>query len=151
MCNKFNEIIIELRSIREEQAIHTKKLMEHDMKFDQIDKSIKSLEKRVEVTIGSISKRWGEDLERTTMGIFREALEKRRIEPGKVSKFKFKDKDGSYTGRKWEVIDVDILIKDEKLYIIEVKSHAELDHVERLIDKVPVVEKVLNRKAEKFT
>ena len=57
MCNKFNEIIIELRSIREEQAIHTKKLMEHDMKFDQIDKSIKSLEKRVEVTIGSIGKR----------------------------------------------------------------------------------------------
>jgi len=149
MCNKFNEIIIELRSIREEQAIYTKKLMEHDMKFDQIDKSIKSLEKRVEVTIGSIGKRWGEDLERTTMEIFREALEKRGIELGKISKFKFKDKDGSYTGREGEVIDVDILIKDEKLYIIEVKSHAELDHVERLIDKVPVVEKVLNRKAEK--
>jgi hypothetical protein len=80
---------------------------------------------------------------------FREALEKRGIELGKVSKFKFKDKDGSYTGRKGEVIDVNILIKDEKLYIIEVKSHAELDHIERLIDKVPVVEKVLNRKAEK--
>jgi hypothetical protein len=31
---------------------------------------------------------WGEDLERTTMEIFREALEKRGIEPGKVSKFK---------------------------------------------------------------
>ncbi|MEM2493711.1 MAG: DUF3782 domain-containing protein [Nitrososphaerota archaeon] len=146
---KFNEIVTELKAIREEQAIHTKKLMEHDTKFDKINESIKSLEKRVEVTIGSVGKRWGEDLERTTMEIFKEALEKRGIEPGKVSKFKFKDKDGSYTGRRGEIIDVDILIEDEKLYIIEVKSHAELDHVERLIDKVPVVEKVLNRKAEK--
>ena len=139
----------EQKSIREELVIHTKKLIEHDMRFDKIDKSISSLEKRIEVTIGSVGKRWGEDLERTTMEIFKEALEKRGIEPGKVSKFKFKDKNGSYTGRKGEVIDVDILIEDEKLYIIEVKSHAELDHIERLIDKVPIVEKVLNRKSEK--
>jgi hypothetical protein len=121
---KFNEVINELRE-------HTKRYEEHDKGFN-------------EIIIG-----WGKDLERTTVEIFREALEKKGIEPGKISKFKFKDKDGSYTGRKGEVIDVDILIKDEKLYIIEVKSHAELDHIERLIDKVPVVEKVLNRKAEK--
>ncbi len=135
---KFNEVINELREHRKILNEHTRILGNHTKRFEEHDKGFN------EIIIG-----WGEDLERTAMEIFREALEKRGIEPGKVSKFKFKDKDGSYTGRKGEVIDVDILIEDEKLYIIEVKSHAELDHVERLIDKVPVVEKVLNRKAEK--
>ncbi len=104
---------------------------------------------RLEVTIGSMGRRWGYDLERTVLSIFKETLEREGIKPGEVKKFKFKDADGQYTGRRGTVVDVDVLIEDSGLYIMEVKSHAELDHLERLADKVPVVERILNRKASK--
>jgi hypothetical protein len=41
---------------------------------------------RVEVTIGSMGRRWGEDLERMVLEIFKEALEKRGIEPKKLKR-----------------------------------------------------------------
>ncbi|MEZ0345363.1 MAG: DUF3782 domain-containing protein, partial [Infirmifilum sp.] len=127
-----------------------KRLEEHDRKFEEILHRLDLLSARVEATIGSMGKRWGEDLERTVLYIFQEVLEKEGVKPGKVRKFRFKDEDGRYTGRPGTLIDIDVLIEDEELYLLEVKSHAELDHVERLIDKVPVVERILNRKASKI-
>jgi len=50
--------------------------------------------------------------------IFKEMLEKRGIEPGKVEKFRYIDKDESVTGIKGRIIDVDIVVRDEKLYIV---------------------------------
>jgi hypothetical protein len=67
--------------------------------------------------------------------IFKEALEKRGIEPGKVEKLRFTDKDGSITGIKGRIIDINISVKDDKLFLIEVKSRAELDHVDALYEK----------------
>ncbi|MGB9730323.1 MAG: DUF3782 domain-containing protein [Thermoprotei archaeon] len=147
------------RILREHTDIlqeHTKKLSEHDRKFEKLDKKISSLEKsidllgkRIEVTIGSMGRRWGTDLERTTLEIFRKILEQKGIEPGEVSKFRLKDTDGTYTGMRGKIIDIDILIKDDKLYIIEVKSYAELDHIQTLYEKIKPIEKALNRKVEK--
>ena len=82
-----------------------RRLERHDRKFNKIVNEIKKLREdfnklsmRVEVTIGSMGRRWGEDLERMVLEIFREALEKRGIEPGKVEKLRFTDRDGSITG-----------------------------------------------------
>lgn len=97
-----------------------------------------------------MGRRWGRDLEAMVLEIFREALEKRGIEPGEVEKFRYRDEDGSITGVRGRVVDVDVIVKNEKLYVIEVKSRAELEHVEALLDKAKVVEKILNRKIEKI-
>ena len=140
---KFNEIL--------------ERLEEHDRKFNELTLEIQALRKdfqalsmRVEVTIGSMGRRWGRDLEAMVLEIFREALEKRGIEPGEVEKFRYRDEDGSITGVRGRVVDVDVIVKNEKLYVIEVKSRAELEHVEALLDKAKVVEKILNRKVEKI-
>jgi len=153
---KFDELLIELRRHGEILQEHTRKLSEHDRKFDTIFQRISFLEKnfgllskRIEVTIGSMGRRWGLDLEKTVLEIYREVLEEKGIEPGKVSKFRLKDADGTYTGVKGKVVDIDVLIKDDKLYLIEVKSYADLDHVQWLYEKIKPVEKALNRKVEK--
>ncbi|PLJ78552.1 MAG: hypothetical protein B7L53_00975 [Thermofilum sp. NZ13] len=149
---KFNEILSEIRQLREEQV----KLRED---FNRVDKVLAELLKgqerlwsefnrlnaRVEVTIGSMGRRWGEDLERMVLEIFREALEKRGIELGKVRKLRLRDEDGSLTGVKGRIVDVDVLVEDEKVYVIEVKSRAELEHVEALPLKSEVVGKVLGK------
>ncbi len=105
---------------------------------------------RVEVTIGSMGRRWGEDLERMVLEIFKEALERRGIEPGRVEKLRFVDRDGSMTGIRGKVVDIDISVKDDKLYLIEVKSRAELDHIDALYVKARAVEKYLNRSVDKI-
>ena len=128
---------------------HTEILEEHTKRFDQLNERISLLEKKVEVTIGSVGKRWGHDFEKTVLEIFKKILEERGIGFGEVSKFRIKDVDGKYTGEKGKIIDVDIVVKDDMLYVIEVKSYAELDDVEIFYEKIRPVEKVLNRKAEK--
>ena len=166
---KFNEILERLdrhtRILEEHTRIlrehterleeHTKRLESHDRKFNEIIGELRALRrdfqflsKRGEVTIGSVGRRWGRDLETMVLEIFKETLEKRGIEPGKVEKFRYVDRDRSITGIKGRIIDVDIVVRDEKLYIIEVKSRAELEHIEVLIDKARIVEMILGRKAE---
>jgi hypothetical protein len=127
-----------------------RRLERHDRKFNKVVNEIKKLREdfnnlsmRVEVTIGSMGRRWGEDLERMVLEIFREALEKRGIEPGKVEKLRFTDRDGSITGVRGRIVDIDVSVRDGKLYLVEVKSRAELDHVEALYEKVRAVEKYL--------
>ena len=115
----------------------------------RLEEEFRRLSYKVEVTIGSMGRRWGSDLERMVLNIFKEVLEKEGIEPGEVRKLRFKDEDGKVTGVKGRIVDVDILIKDSKLYVIEVKSRAELDHVEHLYDKVKFVEKFMGRQADR--
>ncbi len=133
---KFNEVLSEIRDIRE--------------KLNSLEGKMDELSARVEVTIGSMGRRWGTDLERTILRIFQRILEERGIDPNKVRKFRFKDTDGSITGYKGRIVDIDILAEDSHLYIMEVKSTFELDQVEYLIEKAKFVEAVLGRKVDKI-
>ena len=160
---KFAEMLAELREHRKLLEEHSRRfvsierrLEEHDKKFAEMLAELMELRRefarlsmRVEVTIGSMGRRWGTDLERTVLELFREALERRGIEPGKVEKFRCRDEDGRLTGVRGRIVDVDVLVRDDKVYVIEVKSRAELDHVEALPEKARVVEKVLKRKVER--
>jgi len=167
---KFNEILERLDRHTKLLEEHSKRLEEHDRKFNEImerlsvhdrkfyelmmeiqalRKDFQLLSMRVEVTIGSMGRRWGRDLEMMVLEIFREALEKRGIEPGKVEKFRYRDMDGSVTGIKGRIIDIDVFVKDEKLYVIEVKSRAELEHIEALPDKARFVEKIVGKEVER--
>lgn len=63
-----------------------------------------------------------------------------------MRKFRFKDKDGSVKRIKGKIIDKDVPVRDSKLYVMEVKSRAELDHVEYLVEKAKFVEIAMERK-----
>ncbi|MCG2863989.1 MAG: DUF3782 domain-containing protein [Vulcanisaeta sp.] len=104
---------------------------------------------KIEATLGRLGGRWGRNMERMVLEIFREVLEKRGIEPGRVEKFEYIDYDGKFYKRKAR-IEVGVYVHDEKLYLIEVKSLAEYEDVERFHDKAQIVEKILGRKADKL-
>ena len=97
-----------------------------------------------------MGRRWGIDLERTVLRIFEKVLVEKGIEPGKVEKFRYIDEDGSITGIKGRVLDIDILVRDKKLYAIEVKSRTDIDQVYTLPQKAKTLEKILKRKIDKL-
>jgi len=153
---KFNEILERLDKHTKLLEEHGKRLEAHDKKFNELIEQMNRLRadfirlsRKIDVTLGSMGRRWGIDLERTVLEIFRETLERKGIEPGKVEKFRYKDVDGRVTGVKGKVIDVDVLVKDDRVYVIEVKSRAELEHVDALPEKAKVVERILRRRVDK--
>jgi hypothetical protein len=124
---------------------HTRLLEEHSKRLEELTRAVGELK----VAMGSLGRRWGRDLERTVLELYRHALEERGVEPGKVERFVYTDVDGRFY-RRGARIEVDVYIHDEKMYLVEVKSHAELDHVEWFYDKTQIVERILGRRAEKL-
>ena len=124
---------------------HSKMLEERSKRLEELAKAVGELK----VAVGSLGKRWGRDLERAVLELYKHALEERGVEAGKVEKFVYTDVDGRFY-RRGARIEVDVYIHDEKMYLIEVKSHAELKDVEWFYDKAETVEKILGRKAEKL-
>ena len=131
---------------------HTRLLEEHGKRLEEFGRRLEELTRVVgelKVAVGSLGRRWGRDLERTVLELYRHALEERGVEPGRVEKFIYTDVDGRFY-RRGARIEVDVYIHDEKVYLVEVKSHAELEDVERFYDKAGVAERILGRKAEKL-
>jgi len=124
---------------------HSKILEEHSKRLEELTRAVGELK----VAMGSLGRRWGRDLERTVLELYRHALEERGVEPGKVERFVYTDVDGRFY-RRGARVEVDVYIHDERMYLVEVKSHAELDDVERFYDKARIVERILGRRAEKL-
>ncbi len=147
---KFNEILAQIAEIMERQAEHDRKFNEILERLEGLERELERVRMRVEVTIGSMGRRWGRDLERTTLEIFREVLEREGIEPGRVERFVRVDEDGSVTGVKGRRVEADILVRDGRLYILEVKSHASLDDVEWFHQVSLWVERFMGRKLDRL-
>jgi hypothetical protein len=131
---------------------HSKLLEEHSKLLERHEKRLEELARAVgelKVAVGSLGRRWGRDLERTVLELYRHALEERGVEPGRVEKFVYTDVDGRFY-RRGARIEVDVYIHDGAMYLVEVKSHAELDDVEWFYEKAGIVEKILGRKAAKL-
>jgi hypothetical protein len=131
---------------------HTQILREHSRLLEEHSKRLEELTRAVgelRVAMGSLGRRWGRDLERAVLERYRHALEERGVEPGKVERFVYTDVDGRFY-RRGARVEVDVYIHDERMYLVEVKSHAELDDVERFYDKARIVERILGRRAEKL-
>lgn len=131
---------------------HSKLLEEHSKLLERHEKRLEELARAVgelKVAVGSLGRRWGRDLERTVLELYRHALEERGVEPGRVEKFVYADVDGRFY-RRGARIEVDVYIHDGGMYLVEVKSHAELDDVEWFYEKAGIVEKILGRKAAKL-
>jgi len=135
---RWEEAFKRFETIEKILAEHTKILKEHTDKITKI-----------ETTLGRLGGRWGRSMERMVLEIFREVLEKRGIEPGRVERFEYIDYDGKFY-KKGARIEVDVYVHDEKLYLIEVKSLAEYDDVEWFHEKAQIVERILGRKADKL-
>jgi len=124
---RWEEAFKRFETIEKILAEHTKILKEHTDKITKI-----------ETTLGRLGGRWGRSMERMVLEIFREVLEKRGIEPGRVERFEYIDYDGKFY-KKGARIEVDVYVHDEKLYLIEVKSLAEYDDVEWFHEKAQIV------------
>jgi len=131
---------------------HSKLLEEHSKLLERHEKRLEELARAVgelKVAVGSLGRRWGRDLERTVLELYRHALEERGVEPGRVEKFVYTDVDGRFY-RRGARIEVDVYIHDGGMHLVEVKSHAELDDVEWFYEKAGIVERILGRKAAKL-
>src|SRR5579875_2382429 len=121
--NRLSEEQTKLRQdfnrLSEEQ---TKLRQDFNTEVSLLHEDIRRLNDRLEVTLGRMGRRWGADLERTLLGTFREVLEREGIEPGRVERFSYLDRDGSVTGLKGRLVQVDILVRDGEVTVIEVKS-----------------------------
>ena len=124
---------------------HSKILEGHGKRLEELTRAIGELK----VSVGSLGRRWGRDLERTVLELYRQTLEEKGVEPGKVEKYVYTDLKGEYLARGAR-IEVDVYIHNEKVYLIEVKSHAEVDDVEWFYKKAQIVEKILGKATEKL-
>jgi len=108
--------------------------------YDERLKSHEEQLKGIEVALGSIGRRWG--LEKMVLEIFREALERRGIEPGKVERLTLEDGEGVR-------LEIGVYIHDGRAYLIEVKSRAELAHVEWFSQRARLAAEALAKQGKK--
>ncbi len=160
---QYSETIKELTKTVKEQGEtikeHSRILKQYSETIKEHSKVIGDLVSKIEdlsrvvgelkVVTGSLGRRWGRDLEKTVYNIYKNLLEERGIEPGKVEKFTYIDYDGKFYS-KGARIELDFYIKDEKTYFLEVKSHASLRDVEWFKQVAKISERIMNRKAEKL-
>lgn len=152
MKTGFKETIERIEAIEKRIETIEKRLEEHAIILQEHTKRLEELTRivsRLEVALGSIGRRWGRDLEKVVLEVYRRALEERGVVPEKVERFIHIDRDGKYYVKDSK-IEFDVYIHDDKVYLIEVKSHAELEHVEWFYKRGEIYEKITGRKPSKL-
>jgi hypothetical protein len=152
-------IEMRIKEIEERLEEHSKVLQEHSKRLEELTNAIREHGKRLEeltrvigelkTAIGSIGRRWGRDLEKTIIELYRHILAERGVIPEKIERFVYEDRDGRYYV-KGSKIEFDIYAHDEKVYLIEVKSHADVEDVEWLYKRGEIYEKIIGRKPDKL-
>ena len=141
-----------IETIEKRMEIIEKRLEEHAIILQEHTKRLEELSRivsRLEVALGSIGRRWGRDHEKVVLEVYRRALEERGVVPEKIERFIHIDRDGKYYVKDSK-IEFDVYIHDDKVYLIEVKSHAELEHVEWFYKRGEIYEKITGRKPSKL-
>jgi hypothetical protein len=138
---------------------YSKRFEEHDKKFDIIVQELKELRRTTnELTlilsevsvilkehtkyindlrsaVGSLGRIMDLDLEKLILSIYREQLKRIGIDEKKIRKFKYIDVEGRF-GKKDRIYEFDILVSDDYVDVIEVKSSVIIDDVEWFEEKV---------------
>jgi len=133
-------------------AEHSKILAEHSKRLEELSKRIEELTRKVgeqSTVLGSIGRRWGRDLEKMVIELYRHVLEERGIIPEKIERFTYVDTDGRYYV-KGSRIEFDTYIYNDKVYLVEVKSHADIEDVEWFYKRAEIYEKIRGRKPDKL-
>jgi hypothetical protein len=124
---------------------HTEVLREYGRRIDELSRAVR----RFEIILGSIGRRWGSDLEKAVLELFKYNLKEFGVEVRDIRRFEYVDLEGRYFGKGTRV-EVDIYTSDKVLYLIEVKSHARVDDINWFYTKAKVVEEVMGRRADKL-
>ncbi len=101
--------------------------------------------KGIKTTLGAIGARWGimseSAFRRTLRGLLERELK------AKVEKWTYRDDEGYVFGYP-AVVDIDIVIKDGRVVVLEVTSHARASDVAALKRKAELYEKIAGRKVD---
>jgi hypothetical protein len=89
---------------------HTEVLREYGKRIDELSRAVR----RFEIILGSIGRRWGSDLERTVLELFRYNLKEFGVEVRDIRRFEYVDLEGRYFERGTRV-EVDIYTSDYTL------------------------------------
>ncbi|BCU66911.1 hypothetical protein HS7_03480 [Sulfolobales archaeon HS-7] len=114
--------------------------------LDELARVVANLSTKVESlnkTVSSIGQRWGVDYEELIRAFFQDFAKREGLDFTYLDKFTYKDEEGKY-GKKGKVYEMDILAKNDKLYLIEIKSFVEEDDIEWFDTKSDIIIKVLN-------
>lgn len=138
-------ILSELREHGKILQEHSKILKEHSeilKKHSEILGDHSKVLMELRVMVGSMGRRWGRDLEKMVLAIYRDELLRRGIDPERARRFSYVDVDGRF-GLKGSIYEFDVVIEDDGVTIVEVKSRAEREDVEWFYDKVVRVRSLL--------
>jgi hypothetical protein len=140
-------------------AEHTKILAEHSKRLEELTRAVQEQGKRIEelarkvgeqsAVLGSIGRRWGRNLEKMVIELYRHVFEEKGIIPEKIERFTYIDTDGRYYV-KGSRIEFDIYVHNDKVYLVEVKSHADIEDVEWFYKRAEIYEKIRGRKPNKL-
>jgi hypothetical protein len=138
---------------------HSKVLAEHSKRLEELTRAVQEQGRRIEelarrvgeqsAALGSIGRRWGRDLEKMVIELYRHVLEERGIVPEKIGRFTYVDTDGRYYV-KGSRIEFDIYVHNDRVYLVEVKSHADIEDVEWFYKRAEIYEKVRGRKPDRL-
>ena len=149
---QINEHTKAILTLQQQISEHTRTILTLQEQASNFQKQMNELTKAIgelKVAIGSLGRRLGWQFEKLVFKIYKDVLESRGIEPGKVEKFIYVDYDGKYTGKPGFKLEIDIYIHNEELYLLEVKSLVEEEDVYWFIQKCEIAERILNRKAKR--
>ena len=135
-----------------------KKLVENDRKWDENQKviertldeisaiktDVKTLGAKYDQTIGALGTRWGLYSERSFRNALKGILEE--TTEYKVERVIEKDESGVVFGHPSQ-IELDIVVKNGKFFIVEIKSSVSAGDVATFVRKARIYEKSRNRKA----
>jgi hypothetical protein len=124
-------IVQELKELRKTTNELTLILSEVSVILKEHTKYINDLRSAV----GSLGRRMDLDLEKLILSIYREQLKRIGIDEKKIRKFKYIDVEGRF-GKKDRIYEFDILVSDDYVDVIEVKSSVIIDDVEWFEEKV---------------
>ncbi|WP_338602639.1 DUF3782 domain-containing protein [Sulfolobus tengchongensis] len=139
---RMDQLAQRVDQLTKNQEVLQQALSELAQSVNQFTKKVDSEVERINKILGSMGERWGILYEDLITDFLREVLKKEGLDYKYVNKFSFKDEKGLYgfKGRRYEI---DILVQDDKIYMIEVKSNAEVKDVEWFDTRCSVVSEVL--------
>lgn len=107
--------------------------------FAGLREEMQDIGKRVDLQVGRFLTRAGHNLEDLVAATLRVALQDRDIRPDSIRlRQKFVDEKG-LVRPKGRALECDLLVRDGRILVFEIKAYAEMEDVEDLADKVKLV------------
>ncbi len=128
---KFEKIFQELQE-------NHRKFEENDRKFETMLKKIGAVDKRIDRTIGALGARWGLSTEQTFRKAIRSVIES--FTDTQVERYLGFDNEGKVFGHP-DQVEIDVVIRNGKLWVMEIKSSISKAEVYAFERKVAFYEK----------